>query len=92
MKALIDGSIHPNKDEFKLIYEELIYKNDEYFVLKDFQAYVSAMEEVQERYADSKNWARTCLYNIAKSGFFSSDRTIGQYAEDIWDIRPISKY
>ena len=92
VKALIDGSIHPNKDEFKLIYEELIYKNDEYFVLKDFQAYVSAMEEVQERYADSKNWARTCLYNIAKSGFFSSDRTIGQYAEDIWDIRPISKY
>jgi starch phosphorylase len=92
VKALLDGSLHPNKDEFKLIYEELIYKNDEYFVLKDFQPYIKAMEEVQERYADPKNWARTCLYNIAKSGFFSSDRTIEEYAKEIWDIRPTSKY
>lgn len=92
VNALIDGSLPAKKDEFSLIYEELIYKNDEYFVLKDFQAYVKAMEEVQERYKDKAGWARTCLVNIAKSGYFSSDRTIDQYAKEIWEIRPISKY
>lgn len=90
--ALIDGSLPAPKDEFKMIYEELIYKNDEYFLLKDFQAYVKAMEEVQVRYRDKAAWARSCLVNIAKSGFFSSDRTIEQYAKEIWDIRPMSKY
>ncbi len=92
VNALIDGSLHKNKDEFKLIYEELFYKNDEYFLLRDFQAYVEAMEEVEARYADKKGWARSCLVNIAKSGFFSSDRTIQEYADDIWDLRPIKKY
>lgn len=89
--ALIDGSLHQNKDEFQMIYEELIYKNDEYFVLKDFRAYVEIMEEAQRRYVDRKNWARSCLVNIAKSGFFSSDRTIDQYAKEIWDIKPMGK-
>ena len=88
VNSLIDGSLHPNRDEFKLIYEELIYKNDEYFLLADFRAYDKAMQEVQRRYQDRKGWARTCLVNIAKSGYFSSDRTIQEYADQIWDIKP----
>lgn len=89
VNSLIDGSLHPNKEEFKLIYDELIFKNDEYFLLADFRAYDQAIQEVQRRYQDRKGWARTCLINIAKSGFFSSDRTIQEYSEEIWDIKSI---
>ncbi len=84
--ALVDGSLHPNRDEFRIIYDELIYKNDEYFVLADFEAYCKAQEEVQRRYQDRHAWAKSCLINIAKSGYFSSDRTIKNYVEDIWHI------
>ena len=64
-------------------------QNDEFFVLADFNAYVNAQENVEARYRDSQRWARTMLINIAKSGYFSSDRTIRQYAEEIWDLKPI---
>ncbi len=86
VSSLIDGSIHPNKNEFKIIYDELMYKNDEYFVLGDFNAYCEAQEEVQRRYKNKNEWAKSCLVNIAKSGYFSSDRTIADYVEEIWHI------
>lgn len=87
--ALIDGSFSENRDEFKMIYDELMFRNDEYFLLADFNAYVEAQKEVEHRYADKTYWAKMCLVNIAQSGFFSSDRTIGQYANDIWHIEPL---
>lgn len=89
VNSLVDGSIHKNKNEFRLIYDELLYKNDEYFVLADFAAYCEAQEEIQRRYMDKSGWAKTCLVNIGKSSFFSSDRTISEYAEDIWKIQTI---
>lgn len=89
--ALIDGSLSVDRDEFKLIYDELIYKNDEYYVLADFGAYVEAQKEVQKRYADQRGWAKSCLINIAKSGYFSSDRTIRDYAEQIWKIKRLDR-
>lgn len=90
INALIDGSLaFGDVEEFKVIYEELMFKNDEYFVLKDFEAYRLAQEEVQRRYADKKGWARTMLVNIANSGFFSSDRTVQEYSDEIWEIRPL---
>lgn len=89
VNALIDGSLSQNREEFKLIYDELIYKNDEYYVLADFKAYAEAQEEVQRRYSDRMGWAKSCLINIAKSGYFSSDRTIRDYAENIWNIKSI---
>lgn len=89
VEALVDGSLHENKDEFRLIYDELLYKNDEYFVLADFKSYCKAMVEVQSRYKDKSNWAKSCLVNIAKSGYFSSDRTIQNYVDDIWHIEKI---
>ncbi len=87
--SLIDGSFHPDRDEFKLIYDELMFRNDEYFLLADFKAYVKAQLEVERRYNDQKYWAKMCLVNIAQSGFFSSDRTIRQYADEIWHIKPL---
>jgi len=87
--SLIDGSFHPDRDEFKMIYDELMFRNDEYFLLADFKAYVKAQLEVERRYNDQKYWAKMCLVNIAQSGFFSSDRTIRQYADEIWHIKPL---
>jgi glycogen phosphorylase len=93
LKKVIDSLIQPvyhtNKDEFKAIYDELMYRNDEYFLAADFQEYVEAHQEVQKRYQDKEYWARMCLINIAKSGYFSSDRTINQYANEIWKIYPL---
>jgi starch phosphorylase len=88
--ALIDGSFSENRDEFKMIYDELMFRNDEYLLLADFNAYVEAQKEVERRYADKTYWAKMCLVNIAQSGFFSSDRTIGQYADEIWHIKALN--
>ncbi len=53
----------------------------------DFYAYVQAWDELTAAYADRRSWNRSALHNTAKAGFFSSDRTIHEYMEDIWHIR-----
>ena len=77
-------------NEFKLINNDLMMRNDEFFVLADFDAYVYAQEKVHARYMDKSRWAKTMLVNIAKSGYFSSDRTISEYAKEIWNLKPLS--
>ena len=89
MNSLIDGTWSDNKDEFRMIYDEILTKNDEFLVLADFDSYVQAQEEIGRRYEERNAWAKSCLINIAKSWYFSSDRTIKQYAEDIWHIKPL---
>ncbi|MBQ9986864.1 MAG: glycogen/starch/alpha-glucan phosphorylase, partial [Erysipelotrichales bacterium] len=78
-----------NVQEFRSIFDELMYHNDEYFLLADFRAYVAAQRRVAERYQDRYGWAKMCLVNIAKSGYFSTDRTITQYAEEIWHLEKV---
>lgn len=93
LKKVIDSLLTPlygaKPNEFKVIYDELMYRNDEYLLAADFEAFVEAHQEVQRRYQDKTYWAKMCLSNIAKSGYFSSDRTIMQYADDIWKILPL---
>lgn len=84
----LDNTWSDNKDDFKVIYDELLVKNDEYFLFADFDSYTHAHEEIERRYNDKYGWAKSCLINIAKSGYFSSDRTIKQYAKEIWDLKP----
>ncbi len=86
VSSLIDGTFHSNFSEFRLIYDELLLKNDEFMVFADFRAYLDAQKMVQTWYQDRYSWARSCLINIAKSGKFSSDRTIQEYATEIWQI------
>ena len=65
------------------------HKADNYFILKDFDSYVDAQKRVDTDYRDRIKWAKKCFMNIAGSGKFSSDRTILEYAKDIWNISRI---
>ncbi len=89
--SLMDGSWSANRDEFRAIFEELMNRNDEYYLLADFKPYIEAQKRIEELYRDPGRWARICLINIAKAGYFSSDRTIAQYVEDIWHIEPVKE-
>ncbi|MBB5182419.1 glycogen/starch/alpha-glucan phosphorylase [Catenisphaera adipataccumulans] len=84
--SLHNGYWAQNPDEFRMIYNDLIMNNDEYFVLADFNAYMKAQQEVEAMYRDQSHWAKMMLINIAKSGYFSSDRTIQEYNDDIWHL------
>jgi starch phosphorylase len=62
---------------------------DPYFVLADFRAYTECQASVGAAYLDRRRWARMALLNIARSGKFSSDRTIREYCRDIWNVQPV---
>ena len=84
MNSLNDASLGANKRVFNNVYSDLMYKNDEYFVLKDFDDYVKTWKRMTTDYRDTLKWSRMSLINIAKAGTFSSDRTIREYLNDIW--------
>lgn len=89
VNQLVNGFFDNGDDEFGMIYDSLITQNDEYFVLRDFAPYIDVQEQVGMAYQDRKKWLEMSLTNIAKSGYFTSDRTIKQYADEIWSIKPI---
>ena len=84
VNQLVDGSLARLNGNFELVHDELMTNNDQWFVLKDFQPYVKAFEELRQTCDDPHTWARMSLINTARAGKFSSDRTIREYAEDIW--------
>lgn len=89
MNSLVDGTFAPEyPDIFRDIYNSIIGR-DEYFVLEDFASYVDIQEKVSQAYNDKDNWAKMAVINTAKSGKFSSDRTIREYASEIWNIKPL---
>lgn len=89
IESLRNGTWSHDPNEFQLIFADLMLRRDEFFVLADFDAYSWAQNDVQEWYKNRRAWARAMLVNIAKSGYFSSDRTIQQYADEIWGLTPI---
>ena len=86
MSQLVDGTFAASGANFWGIYDAMLRHNDEYFVLKDFGPYVKAWNELTALHGNKNDWNRISLVNIAKSGCFSSDRTISEYADDIWHI------
>uniref|UniRef100_A0A0N4ZWW1 Alpha-1,4 glucan phosphorylase n=2 Tax=Parastrongyloides trichosuri TaxID=131310 RepID=A0A0N4ZWW1_PARTI len=62
--------------------------HDRFLVCADYESYIKCQDTVNEVYEDKEKWARMCLYNIASSGKFSTDRTISEYAREIWNITP----
>ena len=73
---------------YQPIWDSLLTYGDHYLVLADFASYAAEQEIVEQVYADRTRWARMCIMTIANSGKFSTDRTIGEYAKDIWNIQP----
>lgn len=65
-----------------------LLNNDKYMLLADYEAYIKCQEKVSATYANQDAWMRKSLMNIASSGKFSSDRTIAQYAREIWGVEP----
>lgn len=72
---------------FRWIYESLLHGGDEYFHLADLPSYIKAQREAGQEYQNPAVWARKAILNVARTGKFSSDRTITEYARDIWGIR-----
>ena len=74
---------------FQPVVQALLDFGDRYMLLADLKSYISAQDRISQLHRDSRAWAQMSLYNISRSGKFSSDRTIAEYAEQIWHITPI---
>lgn len=77
-----------DKDLFRPLIAKLLSTRDEYVHIADLQSYIEAQERVDVVYRDRTSWLRKSVLNIARIGKFSSDRTITQYAREIWNLRP----
>nr|WP_207648397.1 glycogen/starch/alpha-glucan phosphorylase [Anaerobranca gottschalkii] len=90
--SLIDGTFDDGgTGMFKELHDALLigaswHKPDHYYVIKDFESYREAQQRVNDAYKDRLGWARKCWINLANAGKFSSDRTIEQYAKEIWEL------
>ena len=78
-----------DSNRFRMIFDEIMNRNDQFFVLADFSAYSKACFEAEEMYKDQAKWAHASIMNIASSGFFTSDRTIEEYNRDIWHLKKL---
>ena len=89
---LIDGTYAPDdKKRFEDIYNSLVNGGkDVYFILKDFRSYDDARKRAYEAYADKDRWAKMAMLNTACCGKFSSDRTIEEYAQEIWKLDKVT--
>jgi len=90
--TLVDGTVPTDNDQIEL-YHALLdgtpwHKADHYYLLWDYLTYIEAKLRVNRDYADPMTFGRKCLMNIASGAKFSADRTIRQYAEEIWHIEP----
>ena len=83
---LVNGTFARQSGNFEMVHDELMVNNDQYLVCRDFHSYVQAWEELTNAYTDTRTWNRVSLHNTARSGFFSSDRTIREYASEIWHV------
>lgn len=86
--SLTSGMFTPNEDKnlFAPIMQNIMFK-DYYMILADFESYLQAHEKIAADYKNELEWAKKALLNIARSGKFSIDRTVEQYAQDIWHVK-----
>lgn len=95
LTQLINGTYSKDNPElFREIYNSLLERNggeraDQYFILKDFRSYEEAQKKVEKAYRDQAGWAKSAMLNTAKCGKFSSDRTIEEYAKEIWHLEKV---
>ena len=95
LDKLISGELDEDKNLFREIYDSLLNgfngeRADNYFILRDFNSYKKAQEKVNLAYKNKNEWAKSMIINIANSGKFSSDRTIKEYAKEIWNLKAVN--
>ena len=96
LTQLVNGFYSPeDPEQFRELYNSLLDRNggeraDQYFILKDFRSYEAAQKRVEEAYRDEDRWAKMAILNVAKSGKFTSDRTIEEYVRDIWHLEKVA--
>lgn len=89
MDSLVDGTWTPNEDKnlFMEIFQNIMFK-DYYLLLADFASYVAIQDTIGHDFTDRNGWGKKSLLNTARSGYFSIDRTVEDYANDIWHMKP----
>ena len=92
MDSLTSGIFTPGEDKnlFAPIFQNIMFK-DYYMLLGDFDSYTAAQDRLGVDYLNRLNWSKKALINIARSGKFSIDRTVAEYAKDIWNVKPSIK-
>lgn len=90
LDAIRDGAFSPGEPaRYQQIFDTLVDWGDKYLLLADFASYLQAQERVDALYRDPEAWTRKAILNVAGMGPFSSDRTIAQYADEIWHSKPV---
>ncbi len=94
LQAVLDligsGVLSPREPGlFQPVLDSLLDGGDPYFVLADFESYLGCQEAVSAAYRDVEQWTRMAVLNVARAGKFSSDRTIAEYAREIWGVVPV---
>jgi starch phosphorylase len=91
LDLLINGTFN-SENYFYDLYQSLVFGDrsvsDNYMVIRDFESYVEIQRKIDAEYRDEKTWTKKAILNVAKSGFFSSDRTIEEYNDKIWHLTP----
>ena len=88
MDLLVSGLLSDgDTDLFRPIFDSLLY-HDEYLLLADYESYVRCQEDVAAAFEDKERWAKMSILNVARMGKFSSDRSIKEYCDKIWNVRP----
>ena len=91
LDMIVGGYFSPDApDIFRPIFDALT-RDDRFMVLADYRSYISCQELVDELYRNPEEWSRRALLNVAGMGKFSSDRTIREYAENIWNVNPVNR-
>jgi starch phosphorylase len=91
LDAVASGAFsNGDRAAFAALVDSLLY-DDQYRVLADYQSYIDAQDRVEHAYRDPRAWTRSAVLNVARSGFFSSDRAIRDYNDRIWHTPAVSR-
>ncbi|HOM15476.1 MAG TPA: glycogen/starch/alpha-glucan phosphorylase, partial [Rubrivivax sp.] len=89
LQAIGGGAFSPNEpSRYRDVVDALLWGGDHYQLLADYDAYVAAQARVDLKFRDAHAWARSALLNIAGMGMFSADRTVREYAGQVWRLEP----
>jgi starch phosphorylase len=89
--AIRSGMFSPGERDLFVPLVESLVRHDEYMLLADYTSYIECQDRVGREYRDVATWTKKSILNVARIGKFSSDRTIQQYANDIWGVKPVKR-